>query len=137
MRIAGARAPLEGAETLAFTTYQQCRRHIEQHSLRLRTLEQIASECHVNNAYLCRLFRRYDNQSPYQYLLRLKMNSRRRTPATTRRAGETGGGGGGLRRPVSFLPRVHFRFRPFAGLLSAYPVTDLRLLIFDVPEQIK
>jgi AraC-like DNA-binding protein len=28
----------------------------------------------VNNAYLCRLFRRYDHQSPYQYLLRLKMN---------------------------------------------------------------
>jgi AraC-like DNA-binding protein len=40
----------------------------------LRTLQQIASECHVNNAYLCRLFRRYDNQTPYQYLLRLKMN---------------------------------------------------------------
>jgi len=74
LRIAGARAPLEGVETLAFTTYQQCRQHIERHSLRLRTLEQIASECHINNAYLCRLFRRYDNQSPYQYLLRLKMN---------------------------------------------------------------
>ncbi len=28
----------------------------------------------MNNAYLCRLFRRYDHQSPYQYLLRLKMN---------------------------------------------------------------
>ena len=40
----------------------------------MRTLEQIAKECHINNAYLCRLFRRYDNQSPYQYLLRLKMN---------------------------------------------------------------
>jgi len=74
LRIIGAHAPLAGAETLAFTTYQQCRRHIEQHSLRLRTLEQIAGECHVNNAYLCRLFRRYDNQTPYQYLLRLKMN---------------------------------------------------------------
>ena len=74
LRIAGARAPIAGTETLAFATYQQCRRHIEQHSLRLRSLEQIAGECHVNNAYLCRLFRRYDNQSPYQYLLRLKMN---------------------------------------------------------------
>lgn len=74
-RITGARAPLEGAETLAFATYQQCRQHIEQHNLRLRTLRQVASECHVNNAYLCRLFRRYDNQTPYQYLLRLKMNS--------------------------------------------------------------
>ena len=74
LRITGARAPLEGAETLAFATYQQCRQHIERHNLRLRTLQQIASECHVDNAYLCRLFRRYDNQTPYQYLLRLKMN---------------------------------------------------------------
>jgi AraC-like DNA-binding protein len=74
LRITGAHAPLAGAETLAFTTYQHCRRHIEQHSLRLRTLAQIADECHVNNAYLCRLFRRYDQQTPYQYLLRLKMN---------------------------------------------------------------
>jgi AraC-like DNA-binding protein/quercetin dioxygenase-like cupin family protein len=74
LRIVGARTPLAGGETLAFATYQQCRRHIEQHSRRLRTLAQITGECHINNAYLCRLFRRYDNQSPYQYLLRLKMN---------------------------------------------------------------
>jgi len=74
LRITGARAPLAGAETRAFATYQQCRSHLEQHSLRLRTLEQMAGECHVNNAYFCRLFRRFDNQSPYQYLLRLKMN---------------------------------------------------------------
>jgi AraC-like DNA-binding protein len=74
LRIAAARAPLAGTETLAFTTYQRCRQHIEQHSRQLQTLKQIASECHVNHAYLCRLFRRYDHQSPYQFLLRLKMN---------------------------------------------------------------
>ena len=74
LRVSGAHAPLEGSETLAFATYQQCRQYIEQHSLRLRTLAQIASDCHVNDAYLCRLFQRYDRQSPYQYLLRLKMN---------------------------------------------------------------
>ena len=74
LRIAGAYAPLASAETQAFVTFQRCRQHIEQHSLRLKTLKQIAGECHVNNAYLCRLFRRYDTQSPCQYLLRLKMN---------------------------------------------------------------
>jgi AraC-like DNA-binding protein/quercetin dioxygenase-like cupin family protein len=74
LKIVASQAPLEGAETLAFATYQQCRGHIEHHFLRLRTLEQIACECHANNAYLCRLFRRYDQQTPYQYLLRLKMN---------------------------------------------------------------
>ena len=74
LKIAGATAPLESAETAAFVTYQKCRRHIEQHFHRLRTLKQIAEECHTSNAYLCRLFRRYDHQSPYQFLLRLKMN---------------------------------------------------------------
>ena len=73
LKIAGARAPLDGGETVAFTTYQNCRRHVEEHFLRLRTLEQIATECHANSAYLCRLFQRYDHQSPYQFLLRLKM----------------------------------------------------------------
>ena len=74
LRIMGACASLARVETQAFVTFQRCRQHIEQHSLRLKTLEQIAGECHVNNAYLCRLFRRYGTLSPCQYLLRLKMN---------------------------------------------------------------
>jgi len=73
LKIAGQRAPAEGATTLSFITYQNCRRHMETHFLRLRTLEEIASECHLETAYLCRLFRRYDSQPPYQYLLRLKI----------------------------------------------------------------
>jgi AraC family transcriptional regulator of arabinose operon len=75
LRISGARAPLEGAETLAFNTYQQTRQYIAEHFPRLRTLQQISSECHITSAHLCRLFRCYDHQSPYQYLLRLKMNA--------------------------------------------------------------
>lgn len=74
LKIADAHSPAEGAETLAFSTFEQCQRHVQQHFRRLRTLEQVAEECHVNAAYLCRLFRRYSHQSPYQQLLRLKMN---------------------------------------------------------------
>jgi AraC-like DNA-binding protein len=74
LKIAGARAPLAGAEALSFTTYQQCRQHIETHFQRLKTLRQIAQESHMDAAYLCRLFQRYDHQSPYQFLMRLKMN---------------------------------------------------------------
>ena len=74
LKIAGSRAPLEGRETLAFATYQRCRQHIQQHFRRLKTLQQIGAECRLNHSYLCRLFRQYDHQSPYQYLLRLKMN---------------------------------------------------------------
>ena len=74
LKIAEGRAPLEDAESLAFSTYQQCRQHIQQHFPRLKTLQQITEECHLNGAYLCRLFRRFDHQTPYQFLLRLKMN---------------------------------------------------------------
>jgi AraC-like DNA-binding protein len=74
LKLRDSRAPVDGAEKLAFSTYQTCRQHIQQHFQRLKTLEQLSAECHVNNAYLCRLFRRYDHQSPYQFLLRLKMN---------------------------------------------------------------
>lgn len=74
LKVRDSRAPLGGAEQLAFSTYQACRQHLQQHFRRLKTLEQASAECHVNNAYLCRLFRRYDRQSPYQFLLRLKLN---------------------------------------------------------------
>jgi AraC-like DNA-binding protein len=29
----------------------------------------------VDTAYVCRLFRRFDHQSPYRFLMRLKMNA--------------------------------------------------------------
>jgi AraC-like DNA-binding protein len=74
LKIANAKAPVEGAESQAFVTYQQCREYIEEHFLSLRTLVQIADGCHADKAYLCRLFQRYDQLTPYQCLLRLKIN---------------------------------------------------------------
>jgi AraC-like DNA-binding protein len=73
MKIAESRIPQETGETPSFWSYQQCRRHIEENFQRLRTLEQLAGECRLNAAYLCRLFQRYDHQTPYQFLMRLKM----------------------------------------------------------------
>lgn len=74
LKITQSSAPINGGETLSYVTYQRCRRHIEQNFLSVSTLQQIARECRTDVAYLCRLFRRYDQQSPYQRLLRLKMN---------------------------------------------------------------
>ena len=75
VKLIEARAPLKGTDSLAFATYQHCRQFMHEHALRLRTLAQIARECRVDTAYLCRLFRRFDQQSPYQFLTRLKMNA--------------------------------------------------------------
>lgn len=66
--------PVADFETRALATYQRARGHLEQNFARLRTLEQAAAETHINVSYLCRLFQRFDRQSPYQYMTRLKMN---------------------------------------------------------------
>lgn len=73
VKIAETSVPYGAASTAAFATYQRCRHYLETHWQRLRSLEQIARECHVAAAHLCRLFQRFDHQSPYQCLLRLKM----------------------------------------------------------------
>jgi AraC-like DNA-binding protein len=64
----------EAAQTPAYATYERCRQCIETNYAALTSLPQIARLCHVTPAYLCRLFRRYDHQTPYQLLMRLRMN---------------------------------------------------------------
>jgi len=58
----------------SFTTYERLRRYIEQHYLRLGTVDEIASENHVTSVHVSRLFRRFGQTGAYQFLLRLKMN---------------------------------------------------------------
>jgi len=74
LKIAETTASEDAHTSAAFATYQTCRRYIQTHCHTLRTLDEIARGCHLDPAYLCRLFRRFDHQSPYQYLMRLKMN---------------------------------------------------------------
>lgn len=57
----------------AFVNYQRCRQYIRDHFMTLNSLEAIAETCSNNPAYLCRLFKKYDTQSPYRYLCQLKM----------------------------------------------------------------
>lgn len=75
LKLREARAPARIGASPALATYQRCRQHLAEHFQRLGTLEQAARECRVDAAYLCRLFRRFDHQSPYQFLTRLKMNA--------------------------------------------------------------
>ena len=74
LKIGVSSAPTAEAESPAFSSYLRSRELIERNFLRLRTLEQVAYECDMDPAYICRLFRRFGHQTPYQYLLRLKVN---------------------------------------------------------------
>jgi AraC-like DNA-binding protein len=73
LTIAESAVPFGSIGSVAFGTYQTCRKHLEQHFLDVHSLKELAAACHVDPAYLCRLFKRYDHVSPYRSLLRLKM----------------------------------------------------------------
>lgn len=59
----------------AFLTWQRCCALIQEEHARLRSVTDVARACHVDAAYLCRLFRRFSGQTPYQYLLRRKLEA--------------------------------------------------------------
>lgn len=120
MRIAGSQIPHESGETLSLLSYQNCRKHIEENFQRLKTLDQIAAECHLDAAYLCRLFQRYDHQSPYKFLMRLKMNLAaewlEKPGALVKQIAERAG----------FRDQFHFS-RAFKNVLGVSPNTFRRL----------
>lgn len=62
------------SSTRALETFQRCKGHIDKNFLTIKSLEEVAGDCHVDLSYLCRLFKRFAQTSPYQYLMKVKMN---------------------------------------------------------------
>ena len=60
-------------DTKAFATFSRVKEFIEQRFLDLGSLEAVASACELDAPYLCRLFGRFHDESPYQFLTRLRM----------------------------------------------------------------
>jgi len=58
----------------AYATYLRCRGHMLRNYPVLSSIEQAAMSCHVSAAYLTRLFKRYDDETPLTCLTRLKMS---------------------------------------------------------------
>ncbi|MCP5519985.1 MAG: helix-turn-helix transcriptional regulator [Verrucomicrobiales bacterium] len=58
----------------AHRTFLRARQHVQEHYLDLRTVDEVAHRCHLAPAYLSRLFRRFTDETPLQYLTRLKMD---------------------------------------------------------------
>ena len=73
MKIGTIALPAGAAGTPAFTTYSRCREFLESRALELHSTRELAKACHLDEAYLCRLFTRFAGVTPYQVLQRLKM----------------------------------------------------------------
>jgi len=74
LKLAAYRLQKAAHASPAMQTYIRCRAHIDEHFRSLRSAGEAAQACHIDVAYLCRLFRRFEKMSPYEYLLRTKMN---------------------------------------------------------------
>lgn len=70
-----ARAARTGCESPqgAAAAFERCRRYIEANFRTLRTVEQAAKACRIDAAYLTRLFQRFQDEPPYRYLQRLRV----------------------------------------------------------------
>ena len=57
-----------------YDIYSSCRNLIVREYESLSKIEEIAAKCAVSAAYLSRLFKKYSDENPYKFLMRLKMN---------------------------------------------------------------
>jgi AraC-like DNA-binding protein len=60
-------------DTVAYGTYLRSKEFIEENFLKFTSLVAVANACKVDAPYLCRLFSRFHDESPYQFLTRLRM----------------------------------------------------------------
>ena len=74
MKIMERAVPDSIAESRALATFHRVKQWMERHYLQFRTVEQAAQSCHIEVAYMSRLFQRFAQTTPYRFLMRLKMN---------------------------------------------------------------
>ena len=60
-------------DTPAFATFSRFKTFLERNFLDFTSLDASAKACGVDGPYLCRLFARFHDESPYQFLTRLRM----------------------------------------------------------------
>jgi AraC-like DNA-binding protein len=101
-----------GAETRAFATYRRCRDVIDAQGTTLRGVAAAAAACHIDPAYLSRLFRRFARCKPHEYLMRLRLK------AATQSLAEPGGVVKEVAEKFNFADRYHFSraFKRFHGV---------------------
>lgn len=66
-------APCGSSAARALASFQKLKELIDTGYLKFRSLEEIADAGNINPAYLCRLFKKFEGETPYKHLVRLKM----------------------------------------------------------------
>ena len=75
----------EEKQARAWDTYNRILQHLRNNYFRLRTIDELATEVNIDAAYLSRVFKRFHQESPYRFLIRLKMGHAASLLLSTRR----------------------------------------------------
>jgi len=67
-------APEAVAQSLAFSTWERCRRVLDDQFSKIKGLNELSRATRVNASHLCRLFQRYGRTTPHAELTRRKIN---------------------------------------------------------------
>lgn len=74
LKVADSPGRAQSGATRARENFLRCRALVETQARELASLEDIARAAQLDGASVCRLFRRFEGRSPYQFLLRRKMS---------------------------------------------------------------
>ena len=66
--------PHGSMEGRAAAAFRRCEDYIRAKFMEIDSITEVAAACSVETAYMCRLFKRFERSSPYNYILRLRMN---------------------------------------------------------------
>lgn len=67
-------AVAEGTKFASMKTYRICRKYIDENFSTILLPSEVAVQCGINVRYMSRLFKRYANITPHEYIMRLKLN---------------------------------------------------------------
>jgi AraC-like DNA-binding protein len=62
------------SQSEAQRTFERCREFLQENYATLMSVSEVATHCSIDAAYLSRLFKRYADENPLQYLARIKMD---------------------------------------------------------------
>lgn len=82
-KIANDRIQRNTRASRTLESFNKCRGFIESKFGELHSIAEVAEACGLTQAYLTRLFKRYEKTSPYEYLTRLKLNKATQLLLTT------------------------------------------------------
>jgi AraC-like DNA-binding protein len=62
------------AHSVSFTTFNKCKNFIDRHFSEEIHVSDVADTCDINVKYMSSLFKRYSDNTPHEYLMKIKLN---------------------------------------------------------------